>query len=77
MMHLTSLESLYIETCPKLESFPQTGLPLSLKMLTVIKCRKTFSELCSEINTSTNNTIQQVIVREPIACVGTKRRRAS
>ncbi|KAK1684726.1 hypothetical protein QYE76_045574 [Lolium multiflorum] len=60
MMHLTSLESLYIETCPKLESFPQTGLPLSLKMLTVIKCRKTFSELCSEINTSTNNTIQQL-----------------
>jgi Leucine-rich repeat (LRR) protein len=77
MMHLTSLESLYIETCPKLESFPQMGLPLSLKKLTVIKCRKTFSELCSEIITSTNTTIQQVIVREPAACGATKRRRTS
>lgn len=34
MIHLTSLESLYIEQCPKLELLPLIGLPLSLKKLT-------------------------------------------
>ncbi|KAM0877157.1 hypothetical protein ACQ4PT_035664 [Festuca glaucescens] len=77
MVHLKSLESLYIETCPKLESFPPMGLPLSLKKLSVIRCRKTFSQLCSEINTSNTNTIQQVTVREPIVGNATKRRRTS
>ena len=77
MMHLPSLESLYIETCPKLESFPKMGLPISLKKLSVIRCRKTFSQLCSEINASNTNTIQQVTIREPIVRNATKRRRTS
>ncbi|KAM0853892.1 hypothetical protein ACQ4PT_050775 [Festuca glaucescens] len=65
------------ETCPKLEAFPLMGLPLSLKKLSVIRCRKTFSQLCSEINTSNTYTIQQVTVREPIVGNATKRRRTS
>ncbi|KAF7006023.1 hypothetical protein CFC21_021094 [Triticum aestivum] len=63
MILLTSLESLYIEQCPKLELLPLMGLPLSLNKLTVIRCRKTFGQLCSEINTSNNTT---VIVKEPL-----------
>ncbi|XP_044964020.1 putative disease resistance protein RGA1 [Hordeum vulgare subsp. vulgare] len=77
MIHLTSLESLCMEECPKLESLPQIGLPLSLKKLSVIRCSKTFSQLCSEINLSSTNTIQQVIVREPIVGNAIKRRRTS
>lgn len=76
MIHLTSLESLYIEKCPNLESLTQIALPLSLKKLSVIRCSKTFSQLCSGINTSNKNTIHQLIVREAIGNP-TKRRRTS
>ncbi|XP_037475395.1 putative disease resistance protein RGA1 [Triticum dicoccoides] len=77
MIDLTSLESLCIEKCPKLELLPQIGLPISLKKLNVIRCSKTFSQLCSEINISSTNMIQQVIVREPIVGNAIKRRRTS
>lgn len=36
---LSSLKELRIESCQKFESFPETGLPCTLKRLTILDCR--------------------------------------
>ncbi|KAL6653062.1 hypothetical protein ACP70R_011987 [Stipagrostis hirtigluma subsp. patula] len=64
MVHLTSLQSLYIKKCPELKSFPHMGLPLSLKELSIIECHNDLSELCSQIKISDINVILQDIKRE-------------
>ncbi|KAF8674789.1 hypothetical protein HU200_048071 [Digitaria exilis] len=48
--HLKSLHSLYIEKCQELKSFPQSGLPISVKKLRVIRCHNNLAQLCSQIN---------------------------
>uniref|UniRef100_A0A2N9J107 Disease resistance RPP13-like protein 1 n=1 Tax=Fagus sylvatica TaxID=28930 RepID=A0A2N9J107_FAGSY len=42
-LHLPALVSLSLERCPKLESFPEEGLPSNLERLDILNCDKLFS----------------------------------
>jgi hypothetical protein len=41
-MLLSSLEALSIYNCPKVELFPDGGLPSNLKLIAIIDCEKLF-----------------------------------
>ncbi|CAO2041526.1 unnamed protein product [Urochloa humidicola] len=62
--HLKSLQSLHIEKCQELKSFPQIGLPVSVKKLRVIRCHNNITQMCSQINISDIIVIPQDTKRE-------------
>jgi hypothetical protein len=50
-MHILSIENLYLEDCPEVESFPEGGLPSNMNSISIINCEKLFASRMRCINT--------------------------
>jgi len=61
-MLLPSLRSLRIDDCPRLESFPEGGLPSNLVNLTILKCSRLVGSLKGALGD--NSSLERLWIKE-------------